>query len=67
MTSYQRLKKENAELRNRLRILIDEPESLAAMLIRTERQVEKSFEKIVWFGSPSVIADSNDNTNYPSL
>ena len=74
MTSYQKLKKENAELRNRLRILIDEPDSLAANLIRTERQLEKSFEKIVWFSDSKVwdglisqITDSNDNPIYPSL
>jgi hypothetical protein len=57
------LKKENAKLKRDIRVLIDEPDSFEAMCIRDERELEKVLESIFWFGSPSIIADSNDNPN----
>jgi hypothetical protein len=49
-SSYQRQKMEIAELKEKLRILTLEPESIEAKAIRIEIQTITELQNIIWFG-----------------
>ena len=47
-TTYQRLKRENQELRNKLFILVDAPMSEEALAIKAEVALSANIEKAIW-------------------
>lgn len=50
MTTYQRLKAENAELKNMLMTLINKPDSINAQLIKIEWKMKQQIEQSMWRG-----------------
>lgn len=57
-TTYQRLKRENQELREKLITLVAAPESEAAITIETEVMMSKGIEDAVWAGNLKVEYDN---------
>lgn len=57
LSGYQKLKKENQELRNKLIILVNTPNSAAALEIKTEMTLRQEIENAVWKGCSSNISD----------
>ena len=49
-SSYQRQKTEIAELKEKLRILTLEPESIEAKAVRLEIQTIAELQNTIWFG-----------------
>ena len=49
-SSYQRQKMEIAELKEKLRIVVIEPESEIAKAIRLEVQIMAELQNTIWFG-----------------
>jgi hypothetical protein len=49
-TTYQRLKRENRELRNKLFILVDAPMSEEAFVIKADVALSADIEKAIWQG-----------------
>lgn len=52
-TTYQRLKRENQELRNKLIILVNDPDSAAALEIKSEVTLISNIENAIWKGNAS--------------
>lgn len=52
MTSYQKVKSQNAELRKQIAILIDSPNSTQALEIKMAHNFYKKIETAIWFGNP---------------
>lgn len=50
MTTYQKLKKENADLKHKLHILVTKPNSIEALLINREIKALSDFEEAIFFG-----------------
>lgn len=57
-TTYQRLKRENRELRQKLAILISDPNSMEALAIKQEVAVSVDIERAIWQGD--VIGNKNE-------
>lgn len=53
MNSYQKIKKQNLELKRRLRIVILQPGSAEAMQIKLAYSLEAKIENALWAGSPN--------------
>jgi hypothetical protein len=50
MSSYQKLKNKNIALKEQIRILINEPNSIKAMEIKHIYKTQKGLIDAVWFG-----------------
>lgn len=57
MNGYQKLRQRIKELEDEKRVLIEEPESYQATLIKAEYQMSKSFQNMVLFGDGSRIGE----------
>ncbi len=55
-SSYQKLKRENTELKLNIQELVLRPESLAATTIRTKVVVEAKIEEAMWNGNSKVLS-----------
>lgn len=53
MNSYQKLKKENEELKKKIAVLCDSPLSLEAVCIKVEHKLKLEIESAVWDGELS--------------
>lgn len=53
MNSYQKIKKENQELKRKLRILALQPNSVEAMQIKIACSLETKIENALMAGSPN--------------
>ena len=53
MTTYQKLKKENMELRRELDMLANEPDCAASIIIKMKYRLSRRMKEALWFGNPS--------------
>jgi len=53
LSGYQKLKKENQVLKNKLALLVHSPNSIAAMEIKRDMVLAKNIEDTVWAGDTS--------------
>jgi hypothetical protein len=51
MNSYQKLKAELAELKLKLSIVCNEPESIKALYIKSEERMKRNLENAMWSGN----------------
>lgn len=50
-TTYQRLKRENLELKQKLALLVSDPNSMEALCVRQEVAVSVDIERAIWQGN----------------
>jgi len=55
-TTYQRLKRENAELRGKLYKLAVEPDSEESILIKADIIIKAGIEKAIFYGDSNLVA-----------
>lgn len=53
MNSYQKIKEVNKELRNDIFIMVTQPDSIDAIIIREKWKMAYGIEKAMFHGSPS--------------
>jgi hypothetical protein len=51
MNSYQKLKEQLAELKLKLSIVCNEPESINALYIKSEERMKRNLENAMWSGN----------------
>lgn len=59
-TTYQRIKKENEELKRQLIIVTQHPQSSEADLITMQWRIRADTEKAMWFGNSTTSTPLND-------
>lgn len=60
LSTYQRLKQENMDLKQELYILVGDPDSHEAMAIKLRWNMRINLSKIVWRGSPTATPKKMD-------
>lgn len=55
-TDYDKIKKENEELKKDIYILIEKPDTTDAFLIIHEFKTKKQLYNLFWFGSANIIS-----------